>query len=191
MMKSCPGFLRGRLRFCFGVALRERHRAKSAGDRDAEIRAWKLFGLIPLLLFHRTKHSGTIGRDELAKRADDVSRGDWISLLTAALQAQQPQVQLREPRNEQERRGAAAMSRVKRGQVSSETRIDWSCSGTEERRDSSRVARETASSSTEPNPTASDRLPTRVSIPVGWGNFREIFAHCTVWHFARPRRVHE
>ena len=119
MMKSCPRFLRGRLRFCFGLALRERHRAKSAVDRDAEIRAWTLFGLIPLLLFHRTKHSGKIGRDELAKNADDVSRGEWVSLLTVALPAQRPHsVQPREPRNEQERRGAAAMSRVKRGQVS-------------------------------------------------------------------------
>ena len=119
MMKSCPRFVRGRLRFCFGLALRERHRAKSAGDRDAEIRAWKLFGLISLLLLHRTKHSGKIGRDELAKRADDVSSGEWISLLTVALQAQHPHsVQPREPRNEQERRGAAAMNRAKRGQVS-------------------------------------------------------------------------
>ena len=31
ILKSCPRFLRGRFRFSFGVALRERHRAKLEG----------------------------------------------------------------------------------------------------------------------------------------------------------------
>ena len=65
MLKTCPRFLRGRLRHCFGVALRERHRAKLAGDRVVEIRAWKLFGMVPIMLLRRTKHSGIVGRDEL------------------------------------------------------------------------------------------------------------------------------
>ena len=38
MLKSCPGFLRGRFRHCFCVALRERYRAKLAGDAVAEER---------------------------------------------------------------------------------------------------------------------------------------------------------
>ena len=52
MLRSCPRFLRGRLRFSLGVALRERSRAKLARDPVAETRAWKLFGLIPMLLLH-------------------------------------------------------------------------------------------------------------------------------------------
>ena len=44
MLKSCPHFLRARLRESFGAALAERHRAKSAGDELGESRAWKLFG---------------------------------------------------------------------------------------------------------------------------------------------------
>ena len=35
MLKSCPHFLRGRLRESFQVALRERHRAKMVQDEQA------------------------------------------------------------------------------------------------------------------------------------------------------------
>ena len=58
MLKSCPHFLRGRLRFSFSFALRERCRAREAGDELAEIRAWKLFGLIPVMLLFRPRGSG-------------------------------------------------------------------------------------------------------------------------------------
>ena len=58
MLRSCPRFKRGRLRFSLGVALRERSRAKLARDAVAETRAWKLFGLIPMFLLHRPRHSG-------------------------------------------------------------------------------------------------------------------------------------
>ena len=75
MLKSCPRFLRGQLRFSFGVALRERCRAKLNRDPVAELRAWKLFGLVPIVLLHKPKHGGVVGRDELAQRADDFPRG--------------------------------------------------------------------------------------------------------------------
>ena len=61
VLKTCPRFLQGRLRFSFGVALRQRDRAKLAGDQTAECRAWKLFGLVPTMLLHRPKHSGSVG----------------------------------------------------------------------------------------------------------------------------------
>ena len=38
MLKSCPRFLRGQLRFSFGLALRERCRAKLNRDLVAELR---------------------------------------------------------------------------------------------------------------------------------------------------------
>ena len=66
MLQSCPHFLRGRLRFCFSLALRERTRARQAGDERAEIRAWKLFGLIPMMLLHKPQGRGSVGRDQLA-----------------------------------------------------------------------------------------------------------------------------
>ena len=67
-------FLRGRLRFCFFVALRECHRAQLATDSVVESRAWKLFGLVPIMLLHRPGHTGSVGRDELFHRADEAVR---------------------------------------------------------------------------------------------------------------------
>ena len=64
MLKSCPHFIRGRLRQCWAVALRERHRARQVHDNAAaERRAWKLFGLVPVMLLHRPRGSGSVGRD--------------------------------------------------------------------------------------------------------------------------------
>ena len=53
MLKKCPHFLKGRLRHCWAVALRERLRAQTQADADAEGRPWKLFGMVPLMLLHR------------------------------------------------------------------------------------------------------------------------------------------
>ena len=55
MLRTCPHFLRNRLRECFRLALRERLRAKVVADVEAEVRAWKLFGLIPMMLLHKHK----------------------------------------------------------------------------------------------------------------------------------------
>ena len=74
MLKSCPYFFQGRLRQCWAVALRDRHRARQAHDTVAEESAWKLFRTIPLMLLHRPRGSGSVGRDELAKGADDFAR---------------------------------------------------------------------------------------------------------------------
>ena len=41
MLKSCPRFLRGRLRESFAWGLRERYRGKQEGDEIAERRGWK------------------------------------------------------------------------------------------------------------------------------------------------------
>ena len=117
MLKTCPRFLRGRLLHCFGVALRERHRAKLAGDRVAEVRAWKLFGMVPIMLLRRTKHSGTVGRDEFAQRVEDFNSGRWTDFLPEVQQSDQRSGNT-ECVDDQVRRGAAAMRRVQRGQVS-------------------------------------------------------------------------
>ena len=55
MLKTCLFFFRGRLRQSFTVALRERYRARQVEDTQAEERAWKLFGLIPIMLMHCPK----------------------------------------------------------------------------------------------------------------------------------------
>ena len=68
MLRTCPRFLRNRLRECFGLALRERFRGKVVADVEAEVRAWKLFGLIPMMLLHKPKGVGSVSRNELAQR---------------------------------------------------------------------------------------------------------------------------
>ena len=61
MLKSCPRFLRGRLRESFAWGLRERYRGKQEGDEIAERRGWKLFALVPTLLFHKPTGTGSVG----------------------------------------------------------------------------------------------------------------------------------
>ena len=63
MLKTCPRFMRGRFRQCWGTALRERCRARLAGDVVSESRAWKLFCLVPVMLLHRPRGTGSVGRE--------------------------------------------------------------------------------------------------------------------------------
>ena len=121
MLKTCPHFLRGRFRECMGVALRERFRAKQAGDVEAEIRAWKLFALVPMMLLHRPRGAGSIGRAELSHRAVDFANGRWNDLIRQAVAEEsrsRPQRIVISEVEEQRRRGKAAQNRVERGQVS-------------------------------------------------------------------------
>ena len=77
MLKSCTHWLRGRFREGLSVALRERHRAKLANDELGQIRAWKLFCLVPKMLLHRPRNTGSVGRDELARRVTEFQQGHW------------------------------------------------------------------------------------------------------------------
>ena len=75
MLKTCPHFLKGRLRHAFCVALQERRRAQQASDEQGLKRAWKLFGSILILLLQRPGGNGYVGRDELERRADEFGMG--------------------------------------------------------------------------------------------------------------------
>ena len=57
---------------------------KMAGDAVAEERAWKLFGLIPVVLLHRPQGCGSVGKQELAERANKFGRGRWRELLASS-----------------------------------------------------------------------------------------------------------
>ena len=50
MLRSCPRFLRGIFRECFSLGLRERCRVNQEGDVTAEIRGWKWFVLVPMMI---------------------------------------------------------------------------------------------------------------------------------------------
>ena len=120
MLRTCPHFLRNRLRECFGLALRERFRAKVVADEEAEVRAWKLFGLIPMMLLHKPKGVGSVGRNELAQRINLFQRGSWAQLIHQACSV--PRVRSSQQASieeeEQAHRGKAAQTRVQKGQVS-------------------------------------------------------------------------
>ena len=122
MLKSCPRFLRGRLRECFSFALRERLRGKIVGDDQAELRGWKLFALIPLMLLHKTRGIGSVGRDELAHRIEDFTRGRWTQLIDQAQQQSNQDLREQPHTTEEEdrkQRGLAAMAKIQMGQVAS------------------------------------------------------------------------
>ena len=120
LLKSCPHFVRRQMRQCWEAALRERTRAKLAGDQSAESRAWKLFCLVPIMLLHWPRSSGSVRRDELAKQVTDFEIGRWMELLEAASRFN-PSSHSRHERTEEEeqmRRAQAAQSPIQRGQVS-------------------------------------------------------------------------
>ena len=81
MLRSC--FLRGRFRHSLFVALRERYRAKLVGEKVAEERAWKLFGLVPVMLRHKPRGCGSVVKQELVERANKFGRGQWRELLAS------------------------------------------------------------------------------------------------------------
>ena len=117
MLKRCPYFLRGRLQQCFAIALRERYRARQEQDAAAEERAWKLFGLVPAMLLHRPRGTGSVGRDELAQRADEFASGHFRDLLEMASRhaAESRKWGHTQDDDTMERRGRAAQRRVESG----------------------------------------------------------------------------
>ena len=120
MLRSCPRFLRGRLRESLSFALRERFRDKMVGDAQAETRGWKLFALIPMLLLRRPHGTKAVGREELAHRAQEFSRGRWRDLISQAQHHRVvfPRVQPQTDEDNMELRGHAAMAKIQTGQVS-------------------------------------------------------------------------
>ena len=85
VLRSCFRFFRSRLRESFGF--HQRFRAKLHGDRGGEIRAWKLFALTPIMLLHKPKGVGSVGRIELVHRADMFARESWLELILQACQS--------------------------------------------------------------------------------------------------------
>ena len=100
--------------------MRERHRAKLAGDVLCQTRAWKLFCLVPKMLLHRPRNTGSLGRDELAQRVVKFQRDQWAQLIREANECSSlpSLVPPRTPEEEAIRRGLIAQSRVQREQVS-------------------------------------------------------------------------
>ena len=83
-LKACPSFIRGRYRHALRISLEAMNTARQSGDEVGELRAWKLFGLLSILILHRTSAKGSVGKAELENRCDLFARGEWRRLLDAA-----------------------------------------------------------------------------------------------------------
>ena len=191
MLKSCPHFLRARLRESFGTALAERHRAKSVGDEVGESRAWKLFGLVPAMLLHQPRCAGIIGRDELARRADQFAAGRWIELLNQARQTGTRMSRATPDFDEvedQRRRGNAAQSRIQHGQVSrARHELTGASVGSE---DSCRSSAHTPTRTATADQSRRSRVQAR-TIEFGQAIVRYSIAEFAIRESPRARRLHQ
>ena len=79
--------MRGRFRHAQRIAMEAIDAAARRGDGEGESRAWKLFGLLSVMLLHKTQSSGFIERRDLEDRADAFARGKLLPLLESAKQA--------------------------------------------------------------------------------------------------------
>ena len=77
VMKIVPKFLRGPYRSAMQLAMEE---ALHENDHRRE-RGWKLFLLLPRLLFFRPARVGNIHKGKLAQRFQNFSEGGWSELL--------------------------------------------------------------------------------------------------------------
>ena len=78
VLQNCPAHLKGRFRQASRTALDARNQAALGGDATQEIRAWKLFCVLPFWLLRRLHCGGRLGKAELSKRLDDFSEGLWM-----------------------------------------------------------------------------------------------------------------
>ena len=84
--------MRGRYRHAQRVAVEALAVTARRGDLVVELRAWKMFGLLPILLLHKPASTGTVGKAELENRCSLFARGEWRTLLRAAAISEQPVV---------------------------------------------------------------------------------------------------
>ena len=89
VLQSCPVQLKGRYRQACRVALEALHIAVMEHDETRELRAWKLFSVLPFWLFLRPGSQGRVGRDELLRRFNLFEEGHWDRLHAEATQVPQ------------------------------------------------------------------------------------------------------
>ena len=104
MLKTCTPISAGKVATVLG------------GDVVGEVRAWKLFCLVPMMLRYRPSGEGSVGRD-LGQRAEDSEAGKWIDLVNASSACRPTRRRFVAGIEEEDRPGVAARNGVLRGQV--------------------------------------------------------------------------
>ena len=78
VLQSCPVQLKGMYHQACRVALEALHVAVMEHDETRELRAWKLFSVLPFWLLLRLGSQGRVGRDELLRNLFE--EGHWDRL---------------------------------------------------------------------------------------------------------------
>ena len=86
VLQSCLVQLKGRYRQACRVALEALHVAVLEHNETRELRAWKLFSVLPFWLLFRPGSQGRVGRDELLRRFNLFKEGHWDRLHADATQ---------------------------------------------------------------------------------------------------------
>ena len=84
LMRVVPKVMRGAFRTALRLSFKEAAEARAAGNVKQEIRAWKLFMLVPRMLLTKTPRGGAVSKAKLAERCDAFARGDWMLLVKAS-----------------------------------------------------------------------------------------------------------
>ena len=84
VMKSVPHVVRGPFWNALKFVLEEATWGNHQDDEVRQERGWKLFMLLPRMLFHRPSGGRFILRAKLVARFEAFSRGEWRQLLTAS-----------------------------------------------------------------------------------------------------------
>ena len=68
VLQSCPVHLKAKYRVALKTALEAVHEAAQRRDPVKEVRAWKLFSLLPFWLLRKPSGQGRVGKAELSGR---------------------------------------------------------------------------------------------------------------------------
>ena len=84
VLQSCPYHIRGRFRQAMRQALELMSHAVRTQDRVSEVRGWKLFCLLLVMLLRRESGGSKVSKQELCRRFDLFVEGKWETLLHEA-----------------------------------------------------------------------------------------------------------
>ena len=79
VLQSCPAHLKAKYRSALSAALEAVHEAAQRRDPVKEVRAWKLFSLLPFWLLRKPLGQGRVGKAELSNRFELFTGGQWES----------------------------------------------------------------------------------------------------------------
>ena len=110
--------MRGACREAMRVALDHISSGRSRSDTLQEERGWKLFLLVPRLLFFRPGRGGIVPKRKLEERVNQFAAGEWLSLLMESNSVASNGSTRRRRRNPDEETKALRAERLALGELS-------------------------------------------------------------------------